>query len=268
MAVTIKPMFARLAPLIDLQVLQVAVQNFTHDRPSSFPYNLLIAIIEAEDGHDDHYIDLERDRRFELQVGHFYLLPCHLPIHIKRSTRVTGITIRFNCSFFHGLDIFDDSGGIHDRLAPQRVRRIRDLVYGDDDPIRRSFALKSAVMECALDCWPTALRSVTPAMWKYERVLRFVREHCTAELGVGDLAEIHGVRQDVFSRSFRRDLGISPKQHLADNLTRMISVLLLTTDSSLQDIADQLAFSSPYYLSRFFKKQTGMPPSEYRSAFQ
>jgi transcriptional regulator GlxA family with amidase domain len=101
-------------------------------------------------------------------------------------------------------------------------------------------------------------------MWKYEDVLTHARRHSDATLSVANLAARCGMRQDVFSRSFSRDLGVSPKKYLADLLTRRVSLYLLTTRLSIKEIAAELSFSSQYYLSRFFKKQTKLSPSEYR----
>ncbi|NSW89572.1 MAG: helix-turn-helix transcriptional regulator [Firmicutes bacterium] len=39
---------------------------------------------------------------------------------------------------------------------------------------------------------------------------------------------------------------------------------LLTSNSSIKEIAYKLKFSDEFYFSRFFKKHTGIPPSKYR----
>ena len=43
--------------------------------------------------------------------------------------------------------------------------------------------------------------------------------------------------------------------------------LLTSTDLPVSEIADSLGFSNPFYFSSFFKKQTGMTPSAYRTLY-
>ncbi len=47
-----------------------------------------------------------------------------------------------------------------------------------------------------------------------------------------------------------------------------ISRLLMQPDLSLEEIADQMNFSSVSYLSRYVKSKIGVTPSEYRSSFR
>ena len=47
-------------------------------------------------------------------------------------------------------------------------------------------------------------------------------------------------------------------------ITTEIALLLTTTNKPLKEIALQLGFSSQAHLSRYFKKQKGVSPSEYK----
>jgi len=268
MAITEKNLLSRLWPLVDLNVHHVAVKQFHYHATASLPYNLLIFVIEAEDGATDAFACQESGQRLRLEQGHFYLLPRQLSVRFDRTPQVTGITMRFDLSFFYGMDVFDGDRMIHDCHEPALVGRIRELVCQDSTDLLRTVGfLKATVMEACLACWPKARQKLNPALWKYESVFRYVREHCDARLSVADLAGLSGSRQDVFSRAFSRDIGVSVKSYLVAELLKKIAVRLLTTEQSLREIAEELHFSSEYYLSRFFKKGTGVPPREYRQAF-
>ena len=62
----------------------------------------------------------------------------------------------------------------------------------------------------------------------------------------------------------RRIAERSPKSIIDERITTEIALLLTTTNKPLKEIALQLGFSSQAHLSRYFKKQKGVSPSEYK----
>ena len=62
----------------------------------------------------------------------------------------------------------------------------------------------------------------------------------------------------------RRIAERSPKAIIDERITTEIALLLTTTNKPLKEIALQLGFSSQAHLSRYFKKQKGVSPSEYK----
>ena len=62
----------------------------------------------------------------------------------------------------------------------------------------------------------------------------------------------------------RRIAERSPKSIIDERLTTEIALLLTTTNKPLKEIALQLGFSSQAHLSRYFKKQKGVSPSQYK----
>lgn len=58
--------------------------------------------------------------------------------------------------------------------------------------------------------------------------------------------------------------GKSPKELIDEQLTVEIEVLLNQPDLSVAQIAERLHFADQSYLTRFFKKNTGKSPKEFR----
>lgn len=58
--------------------------------------------------------------------------------------------------------------------------------------------------------------------------------------------------------------GKTPKQLIDEQLVAEIKVLLNKPELSVTEIAEQLSFADQSYLTRFFKKSTGMSPKEFR----
>jgi len=271
MAVTTFPFYEKLGSLIDLQIHQVALKNFHYHIIGEFPYNLLICILDNPQGADNYCLNCVTGQHTRLQTGFAYILPCHVPVKYERTPEVTGVTIRFNLTMFYGMDIFDGHMDIQEIFAARLVSMLKNNIsnskLSEAQQIKTSFMLKTEVSQLCLSCWPKQQKDLPLGMWKFEKVFKYVREHASAGLSVADMARVFEMRQDVFSRAFTRDTGISPKRYISDILVRKISVLLLTSNKTLREIADELDFNSEYYLSRFFKNQTRLSPREYKKEF-
>lgn len=77
-------------------------------------------------------------------------------------------------------------------------------------------------------------------------------------------AEQLNVSPPYLGQVTRRIAGRSPKTIIDERITAEIVSLLTTTTYPLKEIAHRLGFSSQAHLSRFFKKQKGISPLQYR----
>lgn len=99
----------------------------------------------------------------------------------------------------------------------------------------------------------------------YARISSFLRDHVEAALTMEDIC--HGVYESAgkIKSIFRRFTGGGVMQYY--NLLRCEHIMKLLSDGmTVQGIAAQMNFSSPYYLSYFFKRETGMTPRDYCKA--
>jgi len=93
-----------------------------------------------------------------------------------------------------------------------------------------------------------------------EAVERFYHRYAD----VAFYAEQLNVSPRYLGQVVRRIAGRSPKNVIDERIKTEIVKLLNTTSLSLKEIAHQLGFSSQAHLSRFFKKQTGLSPRQYK----
>ena len=87
------------------------------------------------------------------------------------------------------------------------------------------------------------------------------------DLCVSDLSESLGVSFAHFSRLFRQTLGVSPKQYIVNRRIERAKYLLINTNATIAEISNSVGYEDPLYFSRIFKKETCIPPREYRSRY-
>ncbi len=81
---------------------------------------------------------------------------------------------------------------------------------------------------------------------------------------VQDIAAELNFHRSYLSHCFKQTYGISPSEYLMRLRIREASRLLTETDTSIDEIASQLNFSSTAHFSRSFKTIAGLKPTSYR----
>ncbi len=101
----------------------------------------------------------------------------------------------------------------------------------------------------------------------YNKVITYIYEHLSDPyIDIDGLAAICNMTKESFRHAFKKEFGIPPLQYINNLKTTQIKSLLYKK-SSMTKIANMTGFSSTNYLSRFFKKQTGMTPSQYKKIY-
>jgi YesN/AraC family two-component response regulator len=78
------------------------------------------------------------------------------------------------------------------------------------------------------------------------------------------LAEKVNLSHNYLSDLLKKETGRSAKDHINNFLVEKAKNLLLSTESSVSEIAYDLGFNYPHYFSRLFKNKTGLAPQKYR----
>lgn len=99
-----------------------------------------------------------------------------------------------------------------------------------------------------------------------QKFLQLIREYGATEHSASFYAEKLCVSPRYLHRATTQCLeGRSPKQLIEEQLVAEVKVLLSDPDQTVTSIAEQLAFPDQSYLTRFFKRHTGLSPKQYRS---
>ncbi|WP_338552198.1 AraC family transcriptional regulator [Paenibacillus sp. KS-LC4] len=97
--------------------------------------------------------------------------------------------------------------------------------------------------------------------------VRYIQEHYNRPLTLNAIAGALECSEGHLSRLFKNKTGISPMHYLGQIRTQRTMQLLLRTDATLQDIAENVGFPDAHSLSRSFKKYKGISPARYREKY-
>ena len=96
-------------------------------------------------------------------------------------------------------------------------------------------------------------------------VLHYIDKHLDQPLNNMRLAEIAVASESRFIRHFREATGRTPGRYVQDRRLHRAAELLVSTDRSIDEIADSCGFANRYYFTRVFAQRMGCPPARYRS---
>lgn len=91
-----------------------------------------------------------------------------------------------------------------------------------------------------------------------------VNEDLARNWTLEDFARIAGTSKENLRRICQRDLGISPMRQLTRLRVSRATELLAFTSDKLLSIAERVGYGDPFSFSVAFKRETGVPPSNYR----
>lgn len=246
----------------DVTFNHIAYERLDFRQVCTFPQNILIMVPTASGGQRDAVADMATGESLRLEKDHFYFIPNGNAVEYLLTTDITFMTFHFNLELYPGMDLYHGKRGISSGYAPEMTAKFR-AIFDDPGQFRSLIRFKDAIMEFCLANWPEN----PPAASPYAPLFLKIRERCSARLTVAELADEEKITQEAFSRRIRRDLGTTPKKLIQTELLRRVFTLLAVPGTTISEVAAKLEFSSAFYLSRFFREQTGMTPSEYLKQF-
>ena len=96
------------------------------------------------------------------------------------------------------------------------------------------------------------------------RIVLYIREHFLEPISVEQVAGVIHLSPNYFSDFFKKHMGIGFSAYVKQLRLEFAASLLLTSDLTVKQIADQSGFNSQAYFFNSFKSAFGMPPEQFR----
>lgn len=100
-----------------------------------------------------------------------------------------------------------------------------------------------------------------------QSILDYIAVHIKENLSLSELAERLGYTEYYFSHKFKQETGCSVNAYIRQKKVETAKLLLSGSHMSIQQISDELSFSSRSYFYSCFERETGMSPSAYRETY-
>jgi AraC-like DNA-binding protein len=201
------------------------------------------------------------------------------------------------CSYIPDASNHVISMPLDERLVRQVADELVPTFAGDFGDLHTRFLSSTAVSQSALMIWSSArpgadksfdghaatigliellLRlSVSPGALRRQRhhiapsalhrVMRYVEACLTEDVSLGKLADIAGLSQYHFLRSFKAEVGETPHQYVIRQRVSRATDLLRRTSTPLTTIAASCGFSSHQHMCAVLGQARGVPPRDIRA---
>lgn len=152
----------------------------------------------------------------------------------------------------------------------------------DGIPLETAFSLSDSLIE-AMDVMTTSREVINSFAYAAEQfinlydrlqtkevsadikqIYNYIDMHLTSKITLEELSEFTGKAPSYLSNKFKHEVGITISEYLLHRRLEEAKEMLLFTNFSSQEIADNLNFASQSYFIKRFREQVGQTPKAYR----
>lgn len=146
-----------------------------------------------------------------------------------------------------------------------RKMELQVIIKGNDSPVRPEH-LSQVYCKAKADAeeegkrykWENTLSSLV------REVVEYIRENYKEEISLEKVVKRYHVNYSYFSRLFYKEVGESFTDYVTRVRMDQAKFLLVVTDDTISQIAEQSGYDNEKYFMKLFKKMEGCTPSEYR----
>jgi AraC-like DNA-binding protein len=278
---------------LDLKVLTIqrtVAGRWWNYRNVISPYSRLWLIL------DGHGVVRHHGREFKLKAGQLHLVPPFTTHDCSCSRRLDHYHLHFVSRLPTGIDLLsllDFEFQIKTPVDTLKYFRRLENLYPDRklpcfDPARDEYRRLPAMAEQA---W----RNILPVHWfeanallgllltpflhsaqehegiharatrLFLSVQEFIHDKMHETILLGDLARVARLHPTYFSDRFQELVGVRPLEYLMRRRIERAQYLLLTSSSSIKQIAVKVGIPDAAYFARVFTRVCGNSPSAYRT---
>ncbi|MEY8744766.1 AraC family transcriptional regulator [Bacillales bacterium AN1005] len=106
------------------------------------------------------------------------------------------------------------------------------------------------------------VKQAAPPVAGMDLALEYMKDNYTEDLRIEQMAQMAGLSVNHFTRTFKRQLHMTPMEYIQKQRMAKAKQLLFSSDK-IKAIAEQVGYRDEHYFSRVFKKNEGIAPTLY-----
>ena len=197
-------------------------------------------------------------KTLELRKGDAYIVPSNTGIAINPTSGFSYITICLKNELAEVMKEYKTERCFYPSLGGKLLELANNFRMHDID--ERAFEMR------IIDMFELYKASDSVRSIYTEKAARYLNEHCQSKFSLDELAENVCVSKYHLIRTFKKEMGITPKQYHQQCKVRKIKDMALKISQS--DIAYELDFTSQSHMNDIFKKYMGITAGSYSSAVE
>ena len=140
----------------------------------------------------------------------------------------------------------------------------------DREAAKASLVTASSILQSEIErrSRPKGVRPGALAGWQMARVRAFIDANLHRTIHTMDLSAVARLSTAHFSRSFKKAIGEPSHAYVVRRRLERACHLMITSSSSLSEIALSVGFSDQAHLCRLFRLAFGQSPSRWRRDFE
>lgn len=197
--------------------------------------------------------------------GDFLLLPAHLPYSGRKlADKCAFFVLDFDCTPRDAFEKFPAPLAVPAGDFEGAVRLFSDAVNVFNEH-RSDVAFKMKAFAYQLLCEVLKESAVQKNTVPVDVIVSYIAENIgDPTLSVSALCRRFFISESQLRRNIQRATRLSPGAYILTLRLNRAKNELSYTDRSVKEIAARCGFSSPYYFSRCFRQEMGVPPLTYR----
>ncbi len=206
-----------------------------------------------------------------LEKAKLYLLPSQTPLSFWTNGYLNVHWAHVRLTLAPGIDIFNlIQGKVMCLPEPDdtMIESFKALNRENLETLPGDLRAQALVMELIADFFAGSSVELPEQFEKdlkrFEPVTGLFEKSPARKWKIQELARKTGLGRVRFSTEFKRVFGVPPAKFIMRKRLEHARYLLLNTNRTLEDIADELGFSDAFHFSKSFKSGIGFPPKEFR----
>lgn len=152
---------------------------------------------------------------------------------------------------------------------PAQIIGITDLVFNQlrqipENRIKRANRFALFLLQMIADEATLHTKDSSPEKQIYQKCLKYIQSHSATMNSVDEVPPACGISRCRLFELFRKYNGKTPRSYLEQLKIETAQEYLLSTNWSIEDVAEKMNYGNASTFSKAFSRITGMPPRQWR----